>query len=256
MLNGKPFLTNFYQLVGLTKFKQLQSKGFITKTLIDWGADRVVSLKSNDTSVKTQWNGTCSSFGTIAAIENKLNAKFELSERSLWDFYGIFSLPEAISVAQSHYILEEKYWPQFQVRFDTRYSGKGRFIIADIEDIQNDYTRVLQAIDNGNPCIVAMQTPEDLYNGLPQVEKTSRMLHGGHAICVSGYKVENGKGYFLVKNSWGVGNGDGGYQYVDFAVFDNKGYVTFYELKKVVDRGEQQADLNYDDKFLTSIVEN
>jgi len=254
-MNQKPVLTNFYQIVGFDKFFKLKERGFSITDDIAWGDDRIVSLKHRDTSIKNQWNGTCTTFATIAAIENKLGAIFELSERSLWDFYGVYSTEQAINAAKNHYILEEIYWPQYQVRFDTRYSGKGRFIISEVHDLDNDYLQVLRAIDNGNPCIVALQVPEDLYNGEPQVERTSRMLSGGHAICVSGYKVENGKGYFLVKNSWGVRNGDGGYQYIDFNVFDNKGYATFWEVSKIIDRGDQQMEYDNSDRYLTSVVE-
>lgn len=255
-MDQKPILTNFYQIVGLDKFLHLQAKGLVQTSDINWEPDRVVSLKQRDTSVKEQWNGTCTSFATVAAIENKLEGKFELSERSLWDFYGVYSTSQAINAAQNHYILEEIYWPQYQIRFDTRYSGKGRFIISGVNDLDNDYLNVIKAIDNGNPCIVALQTPEDLFNGIPQVERTSRILKGGHAICVSGYKVENGKGYFLVKNSWGIDNGDNGYQYIDFNVFDKKGYVNFWEVKEITDRGDQQMEYKNTDDYLASVIED
>jgi C1A family cysteine protease len=248
----KPYLTDFDLLIGESIKKKIQNRSF-TYPLIDWGPDRVVSLRHKDTPIKQQWNGTCSSFATIAAIENKLNQQFELSERSLWDFYGVYSLEEALKSASNFYIMEEKYWPQFQPRFDTANKGKGRFKIVLTNYLDNNFDLVLSAIENGNPCVVAMKTPEDLYNGFPQVERTSRVLKGGHAISVSGYKVEGGKGYFLVKNSWGVNNGDKGYQYIDFNLFDNKGYVTFWEIADIFDRGEIQTDFTENDKFLTSI---
>lgn len=249
-----PILTNFDLLVGEKIMSTLSKRGF-SPFITDWGKDRLISLQDWDTPIKKQWNGTCSSFATIAAIENKLKGKFHLSERSLWDFYGVYSTKEAICAAQNFFILEEQYWPQFQPRFDERNIGKGRFKIISIEYLDNNFEKVMTAIDNGNPCIVAMQTPEDLYNGKAQVERTSRILKGGHAICVSGYKVENGKGYFLVKNSWGTGNGDMGYQFVDFNLFDHKGYVTFWELKEVFDRGDQQAEFITDDYYLTSYAD-
>jgi C1A family cysteine protease len=250
-----PVLTNFYQVIGIETLQQLQRKGLVLAPT-NWGPDRNVSLRHRDTPVKNQWNGTCTSFATVAAVENKLGAEFELSERSLWDFYGQYSTPQAINAAQNNHILEEKYWPQHQMRFDTRYRGKGRFLIVKCEYLDNDYLRVLTAIDNGNPCVVALQVPEALYNGDVQVEANSRMLKGGHAICVSGYKVENNKGYFLVKNSWGTSNGDQGYQYIDFAVFDNKGYATFWEIKSVSDRGDQALEYQDTDKYLTSLADD
>ena len=163
-----------------------------------------------------------------------------MSERSLWDFYGVYSAQEAIGAAKLHYILEEKYWPQTVTNFDTRYKNKGRFKLITANYLGNDYSRVLGAIDSGNPCVVALTTPVDLYNGDAQVEATSSLYnHSGHAICVSGYKIENGKGYFLVKNSWGLSNGNNGYQYIAFELYDNQGYVLFWEISAIEDRGDQ-----------------
>ncbi len=252
MKNFKPILTDFYLVVGDTISKHLKHRG-LSALSTNWGKDRVVSLRNHDTPVKEQWNGTCTSFSVIAAIENKLKRSVELSERSLWDFYGVYSTEEALKSAGNFFILEEKYWPQHQPRFDQRYKGKGRFKLIKYDYLDNDFEKVLAAIDSGNPCVVAMQTPEDLYNGAAQVERTSRILNGGHAICVSGYKVENGRGYFLVKNSWGDDIGDKGYQYVDFNLFDTKGYVTFWEIKEIFDRGEQMASFPLDDAYLTKV---
>lgn len=252
MLNGKPILTNFYQIIGLDMFQELQSQELVSTEQIDWGSDRVISLRNRDTSVKTQWNGTCTSFAVIAAIENKLNAQFDLSEKSLWDSYGVYSTEQAIKAAENHYIFEEKYWPKFQSIFNSALIPKGRFLLSKCDSLKNRYLDVLKAIDSGNPCVVALRTPRDLYKGMKQIERTSRIMKGGHAMCVSGYKVENGRAYFLVKNSWGVENGHDGYQYVDFGVFDKKGYAWFWEIKEVFDRGEQAI---FDDDLYSLIDE-
>jgi C1A family cysteine protease len=250
MKNFKPALTDIFQVIPIEMLEQLDASDRVDTKAMNWGVDRTVTLSNRDTTVKEQWNGTCTSFATIAAIENRLGGTFQLSERSLWDFYGVYSTQEAIGAAKLHYIVEEKYWPQTEPRFDTRYKNKGRFKLRTANYIANNYLNVLRAIDNGNACVVALTTPVDLFNGMAQVEVTSKLYNNsGHAICVSGYKVENGKGYFLVKNSWGTDNGNNGYQYVAFELYDNQGYALFWEIATVEDRGEQpdlqMAEMEY-----------
>lgn len=250
MNSFKPVLTDIFQVIPLDMLEQLDASDRVDTKAINWGVDRVVTLSNRDTTVKEQWNGTCTSFATIAAIENQLGGTFQLSERSLWDFYGLYSTKEAIDAAKIHYILEEKYWPQSEPRFDTRYKNKGRFKLRNVAYLASNYLNVLKAIDNGNACVVALTTPADLFSGMAQVEATSKLYNNsGHAICVSGYKVENGKGYFLVKNSWGTDNGDNGYQYIAFELYNNQGYVLFWEIITIEDRGEQPdlqtAELEY-----------
>ena len=207
----------------------------------DWGAEREISLKSQDSSVKKQWNGTCTSFAIIAAIENKLGGKFNLSERSLWDFYGKFSTKQAIEAANSHLILEEEFWPQSQPLLDNRNADKGRFRLAKYKYLGRDYASVIKAIDRGNPCVVALSVPKDLAKGERQVEATSKVSRrAGHSMCVSGYKIENGSAYFSVKNSWGTSYGDGGYQYVAFELYrkpKKRRYAIFWEIEEVFDNG-------------------
>lgn len=238
----QPVLSDIFQVFLPEELLELEHTPFLKSEEILWGEDREVSIANSDTSIKSQWNRTCTSFATVAAIENKLFGQIELSERSLWDFYGVYSTSEAIGAAKLHYVLEEKYWPQYQPALDPRSRGKGRFKISRVTDLGKAYSKVLESIDNRNPCIVALSTPKDLQNGKYQVEATSKILRrSGHAMCVSGYKVEKGKGYFLCKNSWGKSCGKDGYQYIAFELFDEKGYIKFWSVEEVFDRGEQEV---------------
>ena len=236
------FYTDIEQVVGINLIKNLESindTDFYKSFPNDWGPDRIVSLKKNDTPVKRQWNGTCTSFATIAAIENKLKGEIELSERSLWDFYGKYSTKMAIRTAQNSYVLEEVYWPQGQSNVNDDLKKKGRFRIDEVSYLERKYLSVLKAIDNGNPCVVALKTPKDLAKGYKQVEATSKISRkGGHAMCVVGYKVENSKCYFEVKNSWGDRNGDAGYQYISFDLYKTtkNRYCIFWEILKIEER--------------------
>jgi hypothetical protein len=218
----------------------------------DWGEDRIVILKDKDTPVKRQWNGTCTSFATIAAMENKLGGKVELSERSLWDYYGKFSTGMAIKAANNNFILEEKYWPQGQSRINDEVEKLGRYRVAKFSNLKTNYLSVVQAIDKGNPCVVGLSTPKDLAKGHKQVEASSKVSKkGGHAMCVSGYKVENGKCYFLVKNSWGTRFGDNGYQYIAFELYRSKRkrYCYFWEIEELEKTTPETKFAGKDDSF-------
>ena len=118
-------------------------------------------------------------------------------------------------------------------------------MISNYNNLKTDYLAVLEAIDNGNPCVVGLKTPKDLVKGYRQIETTSKLSRrGGHAMCVTGYKVENGKCYFLVKNSWGTRIGDEGYQYIDFELYKpkRKRYCYFWEIVDIEER--EQNTLN------------
>jgi hypothetical protein len=211
-------------------------------TDVEFGSDRQKSLRHRDTLVKRQWNGTCSTFATIAAMENCLGGRFDMSERSMWDFYGKYSTQMAVDAAQSHWILDERDWPQNQPHPTNYTPSKGRFRIRRVKNLETNWLGVLQALDEDHPCIVAMQTPKKLLAGATQVEEgTGFVRRGGHALCVSGYKVEGGRGYFLVKNSWGLSTGDGGYQWVAFRLFKSAGYAIFWSVLEVEDRYPDRA---------------
>ena len=235
----KPILIDLKVLFGRS-IKQLENDCTnLIPAVSNWGNDRVVSLQQNDTPVKTQFGISCTTFALIAAIENIFQGRFDLSERSLWATYKTVDIDKAIKAARENYILEEKYWPQSVARENPANRGKGRFKLEDAICIYQNYQEVINTIDKGTPCVVAMRTPTDLFLKKSQVERTSTFKNGGHAMAVVGYKVENGKGYFLVKNSWGEDCGDKGYQYVDFNLFDTnkQGYVYFYTIGQVIDRG-------------------
>ncbi|HLP51400.1 MAG TPA: C1 family peptidase [Chitinophagales bacterium] len=257
MKTFQPVLTDILQIFSEETLKKLDAENFVVPAVGNWGPDRVVTLRAQDTSVKSQWDGTCSSFATVAAMENKLGGTVELSERSLWDLYGVYSTEQALNTARIQFVMEEQYWPQHQQYLDPRYRGKGRYQINGITYLERRYLEVLAAIDGGHPCVVALSTPTDLYNGLPQVEATSGFLRrSGHAICVSGYKVENGRAYFYVKNSWGTRTGDNGYQYVAFDLFNQRNvYAVFWVITNVFDRGPQRK-ANTDQEYLMTDVES
>lgn len=243
MKDFNPELIDLEELFGRSIEQLEEERNKALPFLTDWGNPRVVSLRDRDTPVKVQWGGTCSAFALIAAMENKLGGQYDLSERSLWNAYRVFNIDKAISAAKRIFIHEENSRLGAQEFDKDEYVGEGRFKLTDAKCIDRRYDLVIEAIDRGIPCFVALVTPVDLIRKLSQIERTSKLENGGHAMAVSGYKVENGKGYFLVKNSWGENCGDKGYQYIDFNIYDEnkKGYIYFYTVGDIIDRNNQKA---------------
>ena len=171
-------------------------------------------------------------------MENKFGGTIDLSEYALWSKYGRSNIDLAMAAAEKNYIGEEKYWPAGHAKPNVGYTE--RFRLSQMNYLGRDFLKVTQAIDNNNPCVVAFATPNQLGSDVPQIDPKSGVSHGmGHALCVSGYKVESGKGYFLVKNSWGQKKYP--YQYVPFELYNSVMHIYFYEVAAVEDKSKQNV---------------
>jgi hypothetical protein len=189
------------------------------------------TLRDRDTPVQTQDGPDCTSFATIAAMENLLGGHLKLSEADLWNNLQRRreNVTSAVSAASGNG------W----VALQGAPADNGRCSIGASVQIGLDWSLLVGAIDRGHPCVVGMETPRDLLAKKPVVEATSGFTNGGHALAVVGYRVTNGEPYFLVKNSWGVTTGDQGYQWVAFRLFHGihgAGYAFFIEIASVDDR--------------------
>ena len=103
------------------------------------------------------------------------------------------------------------------------------------------YKRVLRSapaikgiLAQGSPVIIGFTVYESFEgnaiakNGIMPMPKTSEKVLGGHAVLVVGYKLINGQPYWIVRNSWGTGWGDGGYFYMPEAYLTTKGLASDY----------------------------
>jgi len=63
-----------------------------------------------------------------------------------------------------------------------------------------------------------------LVNGVPAEPK------GGHAMLIVGYNKTVPKPYFIVKNSWGAGNGHEGYLYISYDYMKTYAKYGYYIL--------------------------
>jgi len=86
--------------------------------------------------------------------------------------------------------------------------------IADYEFVPRDVAAMKEALQGG-PFQVSFYVYSDFYSyGSGVYEYAWGVKHGGHAVLLVGYvdtPGQYGGGYFIVKNSWGSGWGEGGY---------------------------------------------
>ena len=94
-----------------------------------------------------------------------------------------------------------------------------------------NFTAVKNAIASGTPVIVgftvysSFEGPANNNTGMmPYPNATREQLLGGHAVCIVGYNDNlnnTGRGYFIVRNSWGTGWGQNGYFYMPYQVIQD-----------------------------------
>jgi len=99
----------------------------------------------------------------------------------------------------------------------------------------NDFTAVKNALAAGNPVVIGFDVYSSFESGtwwtsrgtglMPYPNVNREQLLGGHAVCIVGYNDNltgpAGKGYFIVRNSWGTGWGQQGYFYMPYQVIQN-----------------------------------
>lgn len=188
---------------------------------VEYGPDRVVDLRRHDSPVKAQIGPRCTAYAIAAAMEHRLNASVDMSETYLWKLYQRYSTEFAIDTASKHWL-----------RTEDEMTGNlpGSLKVGSSSYLENDFRLVIDALDMGSPCVVALQVPTQMSRCAKQIEADSGMKRGGHALCVSGYKIEKTRPYFLVKNSWGIDCGDAGYQWVSNNLFALRGYAVFWSI--------------------------
>jgi hypothetical protein len=200
---------------------------------VDYGPDRRRQISDRDTPVKKQDTPQCSAYAVVAAMENLWGAHANLSEASLWSQYHTYSAELAVECANTHWV--------------STANGDGQSLeIGAYKQLEDDFRGLMAAIDAAHPCVAAISVPKAMMAGAAQVEDGSPMIkHGvfsksyaGHAVEVAGYKVESGRPYFFIKNSWGPETGTAGYQWLSFHQFKTTpgGYAWFWEIENVRQR--------------------
>jgi C1A family cysteine protease len=207
------------------------------------GINTSVDLRQYDGPVMSQFGGTCSTFGTASAMNNALKQhgiNKLISERHLWETYGVYDMDAAVASASKNYLTEEQYWPVNDVSAPSGYLDHASLKITQTVEHQYDLNGALQGLSKGHPLVMAIQVPDDLGNCNAMISPTSTAGSGQHVIAAVGYILDDaisGGGYFIVKNSWGTGCGDKGYHYFPFSLCKRSDlYCYFTEITGVEDR--------------------
>ena len=204
-----------------------------------------IDLRGNFTSIKNQGSlGSCLSHSLVSIYEyflrcNGLNAP-DLSE--LFLYYNARSaegktsedsgsnIQASMNSLASQGICSEKAWPYDEDKFDvcppeeayqdaaTRKVKVSLNVALSVDDIKS-------ALDDGLPVAVSVNVFESFTTGhggfipLPSADEKQSDEHGRHAMVICGFSEEDK--VFIVRNSWGMEFGDGGYCYMPYSYFTN-----------------------------------
>lgn len=179
------------------------------------------------TDIKHQRNcGACVAFATCAALEarvaiqrNKKNPQLDLSEAHLF-FCGC-----GMCCKKGWNFVPALNWAKNGIGVETDFGYTGVDVpckkpaprpVVDVPSWTAVTSLVArkQAIAFDGPVIGGLNVYEDFYyykNGV--YRQTVGVFRGRHAVCIVGYNdgARAGDGYWIIKNSWGVGWGDKGY---------------------------------------------
>jgi len=202
--------------------KAIQAKKKALKISAPLTGKGEADLRSKDTFVVSQWDGTCSAHGLTATVENAIGNHVKLSERHVWSKYKYANCATAIKTwGGGNCITTNDAWKHNNI-FPSRNYTKPENCYSYLKSntyIEDDLQKMINALDAGKPVYLGMTVTKSLINCDSAVNPTSAATNGGHALAILGYKLDNsilGGGYFIIKNSWGSSCADHGFQYIPF----------------------------------------
>jgi C1A family cysteine protease len=187
--------------------------------------------------------------GAIDLIDNKNHKALRVSR--LFIYYQERVLEGDITYDNGAYIRDgikacnqtgaplESYWPYIINEFAVKPSAAAYTDAAKRKVIGyskcTDFNSVKTAIAAGNPVVGGFYVYSSFETGtwwqprgtglMPYPNTRTEQLLGGHAVCFVGYDDNlsgpAGRGYFIVRNSWGTSWGQQGYFYMPYQVVQN-----------------------------------
>jgi C1A family cysteine protease len=206
---------------------------------------QVVSLREFDSPVDDQGDlGSCSANATLSAYENLVNRRYPDQYKvlsRLYQYYhsryiennvmvdaGVYSLRSDMKALKKYCVCADQFWSIDSEDFDVQPSPKAyadatkRTIVGYGKLLNNQ--QIIHAINDNHPIVIGIQIFDgfDALNSSDSVVKMpedNNSPHKGHAACVVGYSIPEGK--FLAKNSFGTEWGDKGYFSIPFDYAEN-----------------------------------
>uniref|UniRef100_A0A8C2D7J7 Cathepsin 12 n=1 Tax=Cyprinus carpio TaxID=7962 RepID=A0A8C2D7J7_CYPCA len=174
------------------------------------------------TEVKDQgYCGSCWAFSTTGAIEGQMFKRtgrlMSLSEQQLVDCsrtYGTYGCSGAWMANAYDYVIHKGLessdsYPYTSAVSHLRYSALDYSFIP-----AGDEQALADAVATIGPITVAIDADHPsflFYSSGIYKESNCNPNNLNHAVLVVGYGSEGGKDYWIIKNSWGTGWGEGGY---------------------------------------------
>lgn len=202
----------------------LEPSNVLLPDTVDWREQGYVTGVKNQKAC-----GSCWSFSTTGSLEGQYFRKtgklVSLSEQNLIDCsdsYGNKGCDGGMMDYAFAYIKDnggidtEAYYPYRADSSACRYeSAESGATLRDWVDITSEDESALQvAVATQGPISVAIDASHpsfQLYNSGVYSEPECSSSQLDHGVLVVGYGVEDGKKYWLVKNSWGSSWGEAGY---------------------------------------------
>jgi hypothetical protein len=211
----------------------------------DW---RLVSGKNWTTTIRDQKQcGSCVAFATVALIESSLeifrrdpNLNPDLSEADLF-FRGCgdccnsgWYFTSALKYAQQSGIPDESCFPYGSDQSRTCPDRDKRIVKIESWKTLLSSSQAKEWLAARGPLMAGMHVYEDFYYYNGGIYKEA---YGGymadHAICIVGYN--DAQGYWICKNSWGVGWGENGWFRIGYGECGIGSSFAFYAVQFTAD---------------------
>lgn len=145
-------------------------------------------------------------------------------------------------------VCSEELWPYLIGQFKDQpppncYRQAAQFKVVEYVSLTSTLESLKTALYEGLPIMFGF----NVYSSFETIDSSGQMpvpvpgetLLGGHAVCLVGYddewvNLDGSKGAFIVRNSWGVVWGKGGYFYMPYTVTTNPSMCNSFWVVRIV----------------------